>query len=171
MKREAQRGGVTGPRSPRYLMQETGLEPRHSDSQFRTIHALFQVTELKIYIQVYMLKRRRWIYGSIWKNVCGLIWAQGPVSWFRQLHAFLELLFLLFLPVSGFHALVYNKELHLKCEFSLKNPDFFSVAPHYSWSKIQTPQPDKTPMPQPHACLTISVSSPSVLPPSSSALT
>ena len=29
-------------------MKETGLEPRHSDSQFRTSHALFQVTELKI---------------------------------------------------------------------------------------------------------------------------
>lgn len=30
-------------------MKETGLKSRHFDSQFRTIHALFQVTELKIY--------------------------------------------------------------------------------------------------------------------------
>lgn len=43
---EAQRTGVTSPRSPRYFMKETGLESRHFDSQFRTI----QVTEIKIYI-------------------------------------------------------------------------------------------------------------------------
>ena len=170
MKSEAQRGGVTGPRSPRYLIRETGLELRHSDSHFRTVHALFQVTELKMYIQVYMLKRTRWFYGSIWKNVCGLIWAQGPVSWFRQLHTFLELLFqpptCLWFPCSGLQQRVASKMW-----IQLKKSCFFSVAPHYSWSKIQTPQHDKTPLPQPHACLTISAPSPSMLPPISPALT
>ena len=52
------------------------------------------------------------------------------------------------LPVSGFPALVYDKQLHLKCESGLKNPAFFSGS-HGSWIKIQTPQPGKT-CPCPH---------------------
>lgn len=33
------------------------------------------------------------------------------------------------LPVSGSPALVYDKELHPKCESNLKNPAFFSSSP------------------------------------------
>jgi len=48
--------------------------------------------ERERWIQVYMLKRTSWFYGSAWKKVCGLVWALGPVSWFRQFHIFPELL-------------------------------------------------------------------------------